>query len=171
MIQCKKKSSQNCVTMKQLQYATGIKFSIKKYTIFLKRFHLPRDVSELYFLSNAVSRLFLYNFFPSRWEEKNKFIQLFGALEAAQVELSYWIYSITQVICEIFFVNCVFSLTNMIIAKKNSRNINKWQRKSFGVQHVFCMELLLRISLRIRLFFNQISIERKKKLRGFLGLL
>lgn len=49
-----------------------------KNKIFWVRFLSPRVVSELCFLCNAVSRLFLHNFFSLRWEEK---INLFNSLE------------------------------------------------------------------------------------------
>lgn len=97
----------------------------KKYAIFLKRFPLPRAMYQnfVFFPTQYLVSFFTTFFFAMR--RKNKFIQLFGALEAAQVELTCWICSITQVICMIFFVNCAFLLTNMIIAKEISRNIDK----------------------------------------------
>lgn len=53
-----------------------------------------RCIRTLFSFQRSISSLSL-QLFSFALRRKNKFIQLFGALEAAQVELSCWIYSIT----------------------------------------------------------------------------
>lgn len=118
--------------MKQLQYATGIKFSIKNVRSFTKDSLCRAMYQNFVFFPTQYLVSFFTTFFFCAMRRKNKFIQLFGALEAAQVELTCWICSITQVICVIFFANCAFLITNMILAKEIFRNVDKCRRKSFG---------------------------------------